>query len=160
MFAGYPGTVAGEARTRALVVGAVTRDLERRRGRIAEGPGGVVHHAGLTLLRLGASVRAVTRVHPDHVELLAPLRSEGAEVLALDSRCTTTYRNDYTGPVDQHELLEQSDPIRPEDVPAEWREADLVHLGPLHRTDVEAEVAECVQGLVGLDLPVEDRWAT
>jgi sugar/nucleoside kinase (ribokinase family) len=144
--------VAAKNRTTALVVGTVTLDFERRDDRLDEGPGGVVHHAGLTLLRLGAAVRVVTRVHPDHVGLLDPLRAEGAEVLALKSRSTTTYRNDYTGPVDQHELLAQSDTIAAEDLPADWRHADVVHLGPLHPADLEPEVVECVQGLIGLDL--------
>jgi sugar/nucleoside kinase (ribokinase family) len=144
--------VAGKERTTALVLGAVTRDLEQRADGLKEGPGGVVHHAGLTLLRLGAAVRVVTRVAPDHAGLLTPLRNEGAEVLALPSRHTTTYRNDYTGPVDHHDLLAQSDPIVPKDLPPDWRQADLVHLGPLHRSDLEPAVSGCVKGLIGLDL--------
>jgi sugar/nucleoside kinase (ribokinase family) len=144
--------VADGQRPSALVVGSITRDLEDHDGRVDERPGGVVHHAGLALLRLGARVRAVTRIHPDDADLLATLRREGAEVRALESRFTTTYRNDYTGPVDHHELLRVSDPIAAGDVPAEWKRADLVQLGPLHRRDLEPEVAGCVRGLVGLDL--------
>ncbi len=119
---------------------------------MGERPGGVVHHAGLALLRLGARVRVVTRINPSDADLLAPLRREGAEIRALESRFTTTYCNDYTGPVDHHELLWTSDPIAAKDLPAEWRRADLIQLGPLHRRDLEPEVAGAVDGLVGLDL--------
>ena len=111
-----------------------------------------MHHAGIALLQLGARVRIVTRINPDDADLLAPLQREGAEIRALESRFTTTYRNDYTGPVDHHELLQTSDPIRAKDLPAEWRSADLIQLGPLHRRDLEPEVAGAVDGLVGLDL--------
>jgi sugar/nucleoside kinase (ribokinase family) len=144
--------VADEHRPTALVVGSVTRDLEDRGGGVRERPGGVVHYAGLALLRLGARVRVVTRLNPNDADLVAPLRREGAEIRALESRFTTTYRNDYSGPVDHHELLKTSDPIAAKDVPEEWRRADLIQLGPLHRQDLEPEVVGCVSGLVGLDL--------
>jgi hypothetical protein len=73
-------------------------------------------------------------------------------VRALDSRRTTTYRNDYTGPVDRHELIAASDPIGGRDIPADWRNSDLTHLGPLHRLDLKPDVSRFVGGLVGLDL--------
>jgi fructokinase len=130
----------------------MSRDLEQHDGRTVERPGGVVHHAGLALLRLGATVRVLTRVHPADDGLLMAIRSEGAEVRALDSRQTTTCRNDYTGPIDRHELLATSDPIGTDQLPPEWRDADLTHLGPLHRRDLEPEVTRCAGGLVGLDL--------
>jgi sugar/nucleoside kinase (ribokinase family) len=137
-------------RLRALVVGAVTRDLGP--GRRVE-PGGVVTHAGLALASLGAATRVVTRVHSrDGARLLAGLRAAGVEVLALPSRRTTTYLNDYGGPVDRHRLLAVSDPITPDDVPAGWREADLVHLGPLHARDLLPETARALRGFTGLDL--------
>jgi len=112
-----------------------------------------VHHAGLALVRLGFRVRVVTRVRTEDADaLLAPLRSEGVEVCALPSLRTTTYRNDYAGPVDRHELLEVSDPIHPEDVPAAWRSCELTQLGPLHPQDLLPETAQSFTGLVGIDL--------
>ncbi len=136
----------------ALLVGSVSRDLEEREGRTVVRPGGTVHYAGCALLRLGTRVRVVTRVHPDDDALLNPLRNKGAEVLALESACTTTYRNDYTGPVDHHELLAASDAIALEDVPLSWHEPDLVHLGPLHPDDLEPTLSKLDARLVGLDL--------
>jgi sugar/nucleoside kinase (ribokinase family) len=136
----------------ALVVGALSRDLENRDGRLVEHAGGVVHYAGTALARLGAVVRVVTRVRPDDEALLESLRGEGVEIRALPSRRTTTYRNDYTGSLDRHLLLEASDPVRADDVPPRWYGSDLVQLGPLHREDVDPEIGARAGGIVGIDV--------
>lgn len=110
-------------------------------------------HAGTALARLGADVRVVTRVRAaDAAALIGPLDAEQIETLALDSHHTTSYGLDYRGAVDAHELLSASDPIGPSDIPAAWRSADLVHLGPLHRNDLHPDVAATLGGLVGLDV--------
>ena len=138
-------------RRSALVVGAVSRDFIAGEHRPA--PGGVVFHAGSALARLDARVRAVTRVHPaDREALLGPLQAEQVEILALPSRATTSYRLDYSGSVDAHELGASSDPIGPDDIPEAWRSADLVHLGPLHSADLHPEVAAVLRGFIGLDV--------
>lgn len=135
----------------ALVVGSITRDFIA--GEAHPLPGGVVFHAGCALARLGARVRVVTRVRAvDAPALVGPLDAEQVETLALDSRETTTYGLDYRGAVDAHELLAASDPIRAEDIPEAWRRADLVHLGPLHRDDLDPDVPAVFEGLVGLDV--------
>jgi sugar/nucleoside kinase (ribokinase family) len=142
-----------------LVVGAVTRDLDLRDERAAAVPGGVVVHAGTALARLGARVRIVTRVRPDdQAALLAPLVAEGVEVRALPSAATTTYANDYAGRATRHELRATSDPIGPDDVPADWRVADVVQLGPLHPADDAPETAAALRGLRGLDVQGLVRW--
>jgi sugar/nucleoside kinase (ribokinase family) len=137
---------------RALLVGALSRDLAPGE----DGPGragGVVVHAGCALARLGATTHVVTRVHPEDVaELTAPLHAAGIVVRALPSRATTTYVNDYTGPVDRHELRATSDPIGPDDVPPTWRAADVVQLGPLHPGDIRPETVAVLRGLRGLDV--------
>jgi sugar/nucleoside kinase (ribokinase family) len=140
----------------ALVVGAISRDVILRKRDAPElpaRPGGVVHYAGLALARLGARTRAVTRSHlQDAPALLEPLREAGVEVLWLPSRSTTSYANDYSGAVDRHRLLAVSDPIRGEDVPPSWREADCIQLGPLHRADLAPDVGARCRGLRGLDV--------
>ncbi len=136
----------------ALLVGSISRDLEEREGRTVERPGGTVHYAGSALLRLGARVRVVTRRCSRDDVLLDPLRRAGAEVHALESARTTTYRNDYLGPVDRHELLASSDRIVSADIPAAWHAADLVQLGPLHPEDIEPDLLPFDDRLVGLDL--------
>lgn len=140
----------------ALVLGAITRDLERdprAPERQREKVGGVVHYAGLGLAALGATTRVVTRVRrADARVLLGPLEAAGVAVCALPSRATTTYANDYGGAEDQHELLATSDPLGPDDVPVPWRRADLIQVGPLHRRDVLPDVLAGLSGLIGIDL--------
>jgi len=134
----------------ALVLGAITRDLERG---CAAAPGGVVHYAGRAFAALGARTRVVTRVREaDARELLAPLRAAGVDVRALPSAATTTYANDYSGSDDLHELLAASDPIGPDDLPPAWRSADAIHLGPLHRRDLLPETLGSLSGFIGIDL--------
>jgi len=134
----------------ALVLGAITRDLEPGGASTA---GGVVHYAGLAFAALGARTRVVTRCRAeDAEELLAALRDAKVETRALPSRETTTYANDYSGSEDRHELLAASDPITPHDVPEAWRRADAVHLGPLHRRDLLPETLSVLRGCVGIDL--------
>jgi sugar/nucleoside kinase (ribokinase family) len=134
----------------ALVLGAITRDLEGGRAAV---PGGVVHYAGRAFAALGARTRAVTRVREaDAGELLAPLIAAGVEVRALPSAATTTYANDYSGAEDRHELLAASDPIGPDDLPPAWRSADVIQLGPLHRRDLLPETLASLSGFTGIDL--------
>ncbi len=134
----------------ALVLGAITRDVEPGG---ASSPGGVVHYAGLAFAALGARTRVVTRSRPDDArELLAPLCAAKVETRALPSRETTTYANDYSGSEDRHELLAASDPIGPGDLPAAWRRADAIHLGPLHRRDLLPETVAVLEGRIGIDL--------
>jgi sugar/nucleoside kinase (ribokinase family) len=45
-----------------------------------------------------------------------------------------------------------SDPITADDVPPNWRRADCVHLGPLHRGDLAPGLAASLEGMVGLDV--------
>src|SRR5262245_44734012 len=81
-------------RQSALVLGAITRDLEAGQPAVA---GGVVPYAGRAFAALGARTRVVTRVRDaDAAELLAPLRAAGVDVHALPSAETTTYANDYS----------------------------------------------------------------
>ena len=134
----------------ALVLGAVTRDVDPGG---ATAPGGVVHYAGLAFAALGAHTRVVTRARPeDAAELLAKLRAARVETRAWPSRETTTYANDYSGSEDLHELLQTSDPITPGDLPEDWRRADAIHLGPLHRRDLAPETVGVLEGRVGIDL--------
>jgi sugar/nucleoside kinase (ribokinase family) len=133
----------------ALVVGSLSRD------RFADGsvvPGGVVHWAGLALLRMGAQVRVLTRAAERDDGLLDELRAAGARVIRLASAETTECRNRYGPGADRHELWACSDPIRASDVPAGWRSADVIQLGPLHPRDLAPGIARELRGRVGLDV--------
>jgi sugar/nucleoside kinase (ribokinase family) len=133
----------------ALVVGSLSRD---RAADASISAGGVVHWAGLALLRLGARVRVLTRAAERDDLLLDALRAGGAQVLRLPSARTTECRNQYGPPGDRHELWACSDPISTSDVPPAWRSADLIQLGPLHPHDLAPGIARALSGRVGLDV--------
>jgi sugar/nucleoside kinase (ribokinase family) len=134
----------------ALVLGSVSCDLA------ADGPpapGGVVVHAGRALARLGARTRVCTRVRADDRDpLLGGLVDLGVEVLALPSAATTIYLNAYGDGDDRHVLRAASDPIGPDDVPAAWRRADVIHVGPLHPADLDPGTGAVLRGFRGLDV--------
>lgn len=136
---------------RALLVGSLSCDVSA----VGCEPGGVVHHAGLALRKLGVAVRVVTRLRASDAHLLAPLRDAGALVHWSPSRDTTTYRNRYGPNGDEHELLARSDPITATDLPQAFLDVDFVQLGPLHPEDIAPSIAAiplAPQILVGIDV--------
>jgi len=136
-----------------VVLGSLSRDLDLAAPALPPRPGGTVVYAARALARLGVAVRVVTRVAPaDADTLVAPLHAAGVAVAWRPSRATTTYANDYRPTVERHELRAASDPLAADDVPAAWRDADVVQLGPLHHDDLRPGVAAGMRGLRGLDL--------
>lgn len=107
-----------------LVVGHVVRDLTPGGWRV----GGTATYASITASRLGLRVGVVTRAAPD----IAP-RSEGGaiQVVQLPSVVTTTFENIYSGGHRRQYVRSVAVPIRASDIPAEWRSAPVVHLGPV-----------------------------
>ena len=71
-------------RPEALVVGAISRDLDVTRPDDGVRPGGVVYYAGAALARLGAQTCVLTTVRPDDaVALLGPLHVEARPTISL-----------------------------------------------------------------------------
>jgi hypothetical protein len=94
----------------ALVLGAITRDLEAGR---PTAPGGVVHYAGRAFAALGARTRVVPRVREADAELLAPLLEARR---ALREPATTTYAT-TTRRRGSTRAARGLDPIAPDDLP-------------------------------------------
>ncbi len=107
-----------------VVIGHVTRDL------VAEGwrPGGSPSFAAVQAHRLGCTVGIVTRTAGD-VDLAALLPF--ARVVDAGSGATTTFENTYRDGVRTQHIRAVADAIEVGDVPAEWRVAPIVLLGPV-----------------------------
>ena len=120
------------------IVGHVVLD------RVAEGTrvGGTVSFAGVTAVKLGAKVRAVTAVAVDQRERIAR-RYGDADFEWVPTPVTTIYENIYlpSGRVQYcHELASA---ITLDDVPAEWYSSDVFHLAPL-TGEVPPEMAAAI----------------
>jgi 1D-myo-inositol 3-kinase len=107
-----------------LVIGHITKDL------LAEGftVGGTAMYAAVTAQRLGKRTAIVTSAAAD---LVLPPIFDDIQVARALSPATTTFRNIYVDGARQQYVTAVADPIRPQAIPAAWRQVPLVHLGPL-----------------------------
>jgi len=106
-----------------LVVGHVAHDLT------PEGPrlGGTAAYATLTARALGYRVGIVTAAGPEtSLEVL-----NGIPVISIESPRSTTYENVYTEHGRLQHLRAQATRIDLKEVPESWRQASIIHLGPI-----------------------------
>jgi 1D-myo-inositol 3-kinase len=126
-----------------LVVGHIVQDV------VPDGytVGGTATYMSITARNLGRKPGIVTRLAPDFV---LPEVLHDIEIARVDSEHTTTFHNVYHNGHRQQFLLNVADPIQPEDIPAAWRAAPIVHLGPLAR-ELDARFAKLFpNALVGV----------
>ncbi len=108
-----------------VVIGALTKDL------LPDGSftlGGTVTYSAVTARNLELAAGIVTSADPglDYSSLLT-----GVEVVRRPSPVTTTFENIYHGHERQQFIRAVAAPISTQDVPAAWRSAPIIHLGPL-----------------------------
>lgn len=126
-----------------LIVGHIVQDVVPNGYTL----GGTATYMSITARNLGRKPGIVTRLAPDFV---IPGVLHGIQVHRLDSLQTTTFHNIYHDGHRQQFLLARADNLQPEDVPLEWMNAPIVHLGPLAR-EVDARFAKLFpNALVGV----------
>jgi len=107
-----------------LIVGHVTQDLiDDHSWRL----GGTASYAGLTAAALGHQVGVLTSCSPELD--LAALKE--LHVSIIPSKHNTTFRNLQTETGRQQLLFHRAQPLTAEMVPEAWRNASIVHLGPV-----------------------------
>ncbi len=107
-----------------VVVGHAVRDIVPGGWRL----GGTVTFAAVQAHRLGLSVGILTRTAGD-LDCAGDLPF--AQVVDLPSAVTTVFENVYTDGKRRQRVRAVADVIAHEDVPAEWRDAKIVLLGPV-----------------------------
>jgi sugar/nucleoside kinase (ribokinase family) len=107
-----------------LVIGYICKDLLPKGYSI----GGTVAYSALTASNLGQRVAIVTSAAPD-LDFQSKLR--GIQVHVQDSPATTTFENLYFQGARQQFLRNVAARIHAEAIPPAWRQASIVHLGPL-----------------------------
>ncbi len=111
-----------------LVLGHLTEDLTPTGRRL----GGTVAYSALTARALGLQVGIVTAASES-----TPLDSlDGISIVRVISPQSTTFENIYTPQGRVQKLHHRAAPVALESVPAAWRSAPIVHLGPvIHEID-------------------------
>lgn len=108
-----------------LVVGHVTRDILPGGGPAV---GGTATYAARTAQAIGCRTGVITSAGAD-LELRAVL--PGIRLLRIPAPVTTTFENRYS-PSGREQLVHAvARGLSPSDVPPHWRQASVVHLGPV-----------------------------
>ncbi len=106
-----------------LVIGHVAHDLSPQGPRL----GGTAAYSALTARALGLRVGVVTAVGPE--TSLAPLSD--IPIVALESPRSTTFENIYRDHGRTQYVRARAEQIDFERVPESWRQAAIIHLGPI-----------------------------
>ncbi|MGI6381156.1 MAG: PfkB family carbohydrate kinase [Anaerolineae bacterium] len=127
-----------------VVVGHVTRDLDAQGGWRA---GGTATYAALTAARLGVRVGVLTAAVPGTIGLEG---QDGIEVSLCSSPESTTFENFYLDGHREQYVRAVATPLVPEQLPAAWLQAPVVHLGPIAQ-EVDIRFLEAFdEALVGV----------
>jgi sugar/nucleoside kinase (ribokinase family) len=119
-----------------LVIGHVTLDRAPGGGLAV---GGTAAYAARTARALGCRVGVITSAD-EGVDLEAAL--PGVATLRIPASATTTFENRYTPSGRVQFVRATANPLGPDCVPPAWRQAAVVHVGPV--------AGECDPGLVSL----------
>jgi sugar/nucleoside kinase (ribokinase family) len=116
-----------------LVIGHITKDLYDQGYKI----GGTATYSALTAHHLGCRVGIVTSTGPD-----VELSQLPAEILVASHPCasTTTFQNIYLGGHRQQHIRAQAAVLGAADIPTEWCDSPIVHLGPIAQ-EIDGTVA-------------------
>ena len=107
-----------------VVIGHIVRDLVPGGWRV----GGTATFAAVQAQRLGLKAGIVTRVGPEvALDEVLP----GVAVAGAPSSCSTTFENVYEAGRRRQRVLSRAEALSAADVPADWRAAPMVLLGPV-----------------------------
>ena len=126
-----------------LVVGHVSQDITPN-GPVA---GGTVTYSGRVAQALGCRTAVVTSAADDFDrKAIFP----DIEVLILPSRETTTFENRYSASGREQKIHSTAATITADKIPAAWRRARIVHLGPI-ANEIEPGLADVFSNsMIGL----------
>lgn len=126
-----------------LILGHVTQDITPK-GLVT---GGTVSYSGSVAQALGCRTLIVTSAGPD----FAPAKElPGLTVKIKPAADTTTFENVYTAEGRQQYLYKRAGCIEAGDIPIDWRQADIVHLGPLDKEIEPTIIGTFPNSIVGI----------
>ncbi len=108
-----------------LLIGHIAHDETPQGPRL----GGTMSYSGSAAVALGAQIAIVTSARKDEV-VLASLPKQ-ALLHVIDAPESTVFVNTYVGDKRRQVMPHRAAPLGLDDVPLAWRNAPIVHLGPL-----------------------------
>jgi len=120
-----------------LLIGHITADLTPEGRRL----GGTASYAARTASAFGLRVGVLTSA-ADPEPLLDELHPYADQIVVLPAESTSTFENIYSPAGRTQYIRGVASPIRPDDLPANWLAAPLVHLAPL-TDEVDPQIAHC-----------------
>ncbi len=116
-------------RPQLLAIGHVTWDVEPHDVNARE-PGGAVAFASVTAQRLGIEAAIVTSCADDYP--IDEVTAHPDAFVRTKSRHTSTFENRYDANGERQQVLHHvADRIDVEDIPRDWRNTDMLFVGPL-----------------------------
>ncbi|MEZ0395455.1 MAG: PfkB family carbohydrate kinase [Anaerolineales bacterium] len=125
-----------------LVIGHLSHDLAPEGARL----GGTAAYAALTARALGLRVGILT-AWGNEIGLEA---LDGIEIWSVPAERSTTFENIYTAQGRLQRLHHRAPDLLPEQIPPPWREAAIVHIGPIAQEAKHLASAELSPALLGL----------
>jgi sugar/nucleoside kinase (ribokinase family) len=122
-----------------LLIGHVAHDETPQGPRL----GGTVSYSGCAANALGARVAVVTSAQKGEVVLNS--LPEAVQVHLVEAPESTVFVNTYVGDKRRQVLRHRAATLSAADIPAEWREVPIVHLGPLD-DEVDPELVNAFPG--------------
>ena len=123
-----------------IVVGSTTMDEIRIGNKCIHKLGGVTAYAGVTYKRCGLNVWAATNVAQKDRRIIELLEKEGIFVCSNRTPQTTCFINRIEGEARTQLVSSTARPIGASQISGIPDKADLIHLGPLHPSDVDRSV--------------------
>lgn len=119
-----------------IIIGHITQDVLPEGG---FGLGGTVSYAATTAHRMGCRVGVITSTGPElDVSKVLPF----AQVVCQRADSTTVFENIYHDGERQQILHQRAGVLECELIPSTWRQAPIVHLGPLDQ-EIDEGIFHC-----------------
>jgi sugar/nucleoside kinase (ribokinase family) len=119
------------------IIGSTTIDKIVHGNRCWFKIGGVTTYAGITYSRHGIKTLAVTNIAKPNPEIVKKLRKEKIEVCSGQTEVTTCFINYLNNEIRSQKITQRAAPIGCQQVEDAVKGLSLVHLGPLHPTDID-----------------------
>ncbi len=127
-----------------LVIGSATVDEVKQTGNDVVKMGGTVTYTGITFQKHGLRTSVVSNIAAEDRGLFRILREQRIQLFNGVTDRTTVFVNYVNGDQRRQEMPVRASPITAEQARHAVESADYIHLGPLHPSDIQADLLTLV----------------